>query len=47
MPSPSQQNKKGAGINLGWDDAFKDTYLNDIMKHEIRTPDKNPFAFNN
>ncbi len=46
MPTCSQWNEKGVDIDLGWDDAFEDSYLNDITKHEIGTPDENLFAFN-
>ncbi len=34
-------------IDLGWDVASKDAYLNDVMKNEIGTLVENPFNFNN
>jgi hypothetical protein len=47
VPSCFQKNKKNLDINLGWGDASKDAYLNDIVKNKVRTPDKNPFDFKN
>jgi hypothetical protein len=47
VPSCSQKNKKNLDINLGWDDASKDAYLNDIMENKTGTLDENPFNFDN
>jgi hypothetical protein len=41
------EEQKNMDIDLGWDDASEDAYLNDIMKNEIGTLDENPFDFNN
>jgi hypothetical protein len=41
------EGQKHTDIDLGWGDASKDAYLNDIMKNKIGTPDKNPFDFDN
>jgi hypothetical protein len=47
VPSCSQKNKIKLDIDLGWDDASEDVYLNDIMKNEIGTLGENPFDFDN
>jgi hypothetical protein len=47
VPSCSQKNKKNLDIDLGWDDASEDAYLNYIMKNEIGTLDENPSDFDN
>ncbi len=39
VPSCSQKNEKSTDIDLGWGDASKDAYLNNIMKNKIGTPE--------
>jgi hypothetical protein len=49
-PLALSRTKKGSDINLlGWDNAFKDAYFDNIglMDHPIGTQDENPFAINN